>query len=183
MNVFIPRPVTRLINNEVYYSIKNQTGFELHIIEVIAGVEKQEGVSHRVRSRNLILSIARGLYEPFFVSLDSDTALIGNTVLFEMFDKICSDQHIGAVSATNKKLYSLNGHIDLACTMIRTKAIENIQFRQPEGSGCECNSFGIDLAKKGYKHIYLDNEIRIKTVPEVRNEWEGILKRFVWRKT
>lgn len=165
MKVYIPRPVTRAVPYSIYKSIIAQKVIECEIVEVIASSDGIESVNHRVRTKNLILELANKIDEPFFVMLDSDTELLIESNLFEMYDAMLKDSKLGAVSLANKKT---NGHVDIACTMIRTEAVKDIQFKSEYG-GCECNAFGFDLERKGYIHRYLDRTQRIKTVKEGRN--------------
>jgi hypothetical protein len=162
MKIYIPRPVTRSVPKDVYDTILLQKVLDCEVVEVIASSNGSECVEHRVRTRNLILSIAKAVYEPFFVMLDSDTALMGETALFEMYTALNKDPYLGAVSLAGAKI---NGHVDIACTMIRLEAVKNIQFKSHK-EGCECNSFRYDISKINYKHTYLDDKQRVFTVKE-----------------
>lgn len=166
MKIYIPKPTTRIVPQDVYASIHSQKVIDCEVIEVIAGCDLVESVEHRVRSRNLILSIAESVSEPFFVVLDSDTVIMGEDGLFLMYNELVKTPKLGAVSLRGAFLGSTDSyHVDIACMMVRLEAVKGVKFKSQYGS-CECNFFKHDLMCNGFEYRYLDDIKRTKTVKE-----------------
>lgn len=167
MIIFIPKSAYHIVPLKVYESIQRQNTPQLNlkVIEVIGDIKKPEKTpsQHTVSARNLYLRIASKMQDSYFMSMDSDKVIVKNGIIEEMLNKMESDNTIAALSLSEKKVSCLfPGHIDLACTLYRTSALDNIEFKCK--FPCECGYFTDDLKKTGYKHIYFSKEPLIETI-------------------